>query len=152
MNASIGVRTQGERGTGAPGALERLERPPALAFEPAIDEFQPRGPGRAGFDPVADARPLLPWRAAFPSGALRACRRRSFPARRLSSGFPGTIAGPPSPPLNAPEAVASDRLALRCRIAVTMDAAPFEDRSDPAAEEVVVGSGGRRHASKRDHG
>ena len=56
---------------------------------------------------------------------------------RLSSGFPGTTAGPFLPPRISPAPVASDRPPLGEFRAVAMDATLLEDRRDLLAEQAV---------------
>ena len=113
MNESIGVRAQLDLATvGTSGRVERLKGPPALALETAILEGQPGRPGRASLDPARGWMRLLASRAACPSAASRAGRRAIMSSRTLSSGLPGTTAGPLSPPLNAAAAVLSERFPL----------------------------------------
>ena len=71
-------------------------------------------------------------------------------SRTLSSGLPGTTAGPLSPPLNAAAAVDSDRFPLGAAAAVAVNAAPFQDRATLSRKNESSAPAASWFASKSD--
>ena len=94
------------------GAIERLEGPPSLALEPAILERQPGRPDRAPLDPARGSTATSCFESGLSFCGISGGSPAIMSSRTLSSGFPGTTAGPLSPPLNAAAAVFSDRFPL----------------------------------------